>query len=67
MNRTVFSILSLALFFFLLVLDEKGHDVPVFYGMVGFMVLIFLRRWYLKLKPYWWSRLRDIPKYFKEP
>lgn len=51
----------------LTVAESKGVDYVGVYALWASAILVTLRRVYLKLKPYWWSRLRDIPKYFKAP
>ena len=35
--------------------------------VVGTIALIYFRRRYLGMRPYWAGRLSDIPKYFKLP
>jgi hypothetical protein len=45
------------------------YQVPV-YGLIVIMIgslVVIARRIFLKMTPWWDSKLRDIPKYFQRP
>ncbi|MDX5438176.1 MAG: hypothetical protein LPK03_13320, partial [Pontibacter sp.] len=44
-------------------------DLPFggFLVVIGTLALVYFRRRYLQMKPYWAGRLSDIPKYFTLP
>ncbi|WP_018478936.1 hypothetical protein [Pontibacter roseus] len=64
MNRTVFILLIALQTAIFLVWENLGYRYGGVYLFIGFAVLLYFRRRYLNMKPYWAGDLADIPKYF---
>jgi len=47
-------------------MEHFGYKYGATIVFFGNIVLIYLRRQYLNMKPYWAGGLSDIPKYFKQ-
>ncbi|MEJ8801613.1 hypothetical protein [Pontibacter sp. H249] len=67
MNRIVFILSIVLLIAFYILWVQSGHSFGGIIIIIGIMALVYFRRRYLNMKPYWAGSLRDIPKYFKLP
>ncbi|WP_299824030.1 hypothetical protein [uncultured Pontibacter sp.] len=67
MNRLLFILLFLLQTAFYIVWEQMGYSFGSVFIFVGTMVLVYFRRRYLQMLPYWAGNLSDIPKYFKLP
>ncbi|PVY42935.1 hypothetical protein C8E01_102111 [Pontibacter virosus] len=64
MTRTVFVILLVLQILCFLVWRHLGYSYSGAYLFLSMIVVLYFRRKYLAMKPYWGGELSDIPKYF---
>ncbi|MCX2741651.1 hypothetical protein [Pontibacter anaerobius] len=67
MNRIVFILSFVLLIALYIVWGQLEFPFGGFMVVVGTLVLVYFRRRYLHMKPYWGGSLSDIPKYFTLP
>ncbi len=67
MNRVVFITLFIITFIGAYIALKYNVENIFLINLVVFSLLVFLRRRYLKMKPWWGGKLKDIPKYFQLP
>ncbi|TPE44376.1 hypothetical protein [Pontibacter mangrovi] len=67
MNRLVFILSFVLLIAFYVVWGQLEYPFGGFLVVVGTLALIYFRRRYLGMRPYWAGKFSDIPKYFKLP
>ncbi|WP_139308005.1 hypothetical protein [Pontibacter flavimaris] len=67
MNRTLFIVSLVLLIAFYILWGQLGNHFGGILVFVGMVALIYFRRRYLDMRPYWTGSLSDIPKYFKLP
>ena len=66
MNRYLFIICLLGNIVLVRYLHIQESDLAVVIAIFGTLILVFIRRSYLNLKPWWKAGIKDIPKYFKK-
>ncbi|WP_139337819.1 hypothetical protein [Pontibacter indicus] len=64
MNRTFFLIIVALQIAFFLAWEHLGYSHGEAYVFLSGIVLLYFRRKYMDMKPYWGGDLSDIPKYF---
>ena len=67
MSRAVFILSFVLLIAFYIFWGQLGYRFGSMLVFIGTLVLIYFRRRYLGMQPYWAGNLSDIPKYFKLP
>ncbi|WP_158453770.1 hypothetical protein [Pontibacter korlensis] len=67
MNRLVFILSFVLLICLYIVWGLLGYAFGGILIVIGTMALVYWRRRYLHMKPYWAGKLSDIPKYFTLP
>ncbi|WP_266204642.1 hypothetical protein [Pontibacter kalidii] len=67
MNRIIFILSFVLLIAFYILWGQLGYHFGSILVFVGTVALIYFRRRYLGMRPYWAGSLSDIPKYFKLP
>ena len=64
MNRTIFLVIVALQIAFFFTWKHLGYNYGGAYVFLSGIVIIYFRRKYMNLKPYWGGELTDIPKYF---
>ncbi|MBX0333328.1 hypothetical protein K3G39_08755 [Pontibacter sp. HSC-14F20] len=64
MNRTVFVILLVLQITAFFVWRHLGYSYGGAYLFLSMIVLLYFRRRYLDMKPFWGGEFSDVPKYF---
>ncbi|HEY4650500.1 MAG TPA: hypothetical protein VIG72_03755 [Pontibacter sp.] len=66
MNRPWFIVLFVLQTIVFFVWEQLGYSYNGVFIFVTTMVLVYYRRKYMQMQPYWAGNLSDIPKYFRQ-